>query len=558
MVKENHDHGQTPFEAPDMDGAPPAGGVGLRLAALILTATALLAAIAFCTARWLLSGDQAAASSKTGEPSASGPAPVLPLFQGWKKPDLVLLLSGQQHGYLLPCGCSRPQLGGLERRYNLLQLLKERGWTVTALDLGDLAQNAAPRELPNVQGLIKYRYTMMALKKMGYLAVGIGEYEAGLPLKEALDNYSLNEPVPRVLAANLRDKETNFPEEVDSLKVAEVPGSTLKVGVLGVVGLDVAKNMSKDPQLQFDPLDAGQPVLLQRLLQQLQLQGADLRVLLYQGSLKHAKNCAKHVQGFHVIVCLSEADVAPNQVVQVGQTWIITLGHKAKDVGVLGIYRPKAANQPPELRYQRVSLGEEYLTPEKQREDQPIAKLMEEYAKELKNGDYLHKYSQCSHALQVAVPGVLPTYVGSEKCKKCHEPAFEIWKNTPHAHAYQTLADAKHPSLRQYDGECIVCHVTGFAYKSGFTDEERTPRLKDVGCEACHGPASEHVKQTGNAKWHALMNPWKAREHETPEQKASRILAIDKACQKCHDTDNDVHWDFDRKWPKIAHPTPVE
>ena len=34
-----------------------------------------------------------------------------------------------------------------------------------------------PRQLPNVQGLIKYRYSMEALKQMDYLAVGLGEYE---------------------------------------------------------------------------------------------------------------------------------------------------------------------------------------------------------------------------------------------------------------------------------------------------------------------------------------------------------------------------------------------
>ena len=29
---------------------------------------------------------------------------------GTPKPDAVLLLSAQQHGYMLPCGCSRPQV----------------------------------------------------------------------------------------------------------------------------------------------------------------------------------------------------------------------------------------------------------------------------------------------------------------------------------------------------------------------------------------------------------------------------------------------------------------
>jgi len=28
---------------------------------------------------------------------------------------------------------------------------------------------------------------------------------------------------------------------------------------------------------------------------------------------------------------------------------------------------------------------------------------------------------------------------------------------------------------------------------------------------------------------------------------------IDIFCQKCHDIDNDVHWKFDKTWPKIVH-----
>src|SRR5947199_1556928 len=88
---------------------------------------------------------------------APKPAQEMPprLFQGWDKPDLALVLSAEQHGYLLPCGCSRPQVGGLERRHNFLQLLRGKGWPVAAVDLGDIPQHEGPRKLPNVQGLIK-------------------------------------------------------------------------------------------------------------------------------------------------------------------------------------------------------------------------------------------------------------------------------------------------------------------------------------------------------------------------------------------------------------------
>ena len=91
------------------------------------------------------------------------------LFREWGKPDLVLVLSAQQHGYLLPCGCSRPQIGGLERRYNFLQTLKARGWPVVPVDVGDVAQRSGP------QALLQYKTAMEARQQLGYLAVGLGK-----------------------------------------------------------------------------------------------------------------------------------------------------------------------------------------------------------------------------------------------------------------------------------------------------------------------------------------------------------------------------------------------
>jgi hypothetical protein len=122
--------------------------------------------------------------------------------------------------------------------------------------------------------------------------------------------------------------------------------------------------------------------------------------------------------------------------------------------------------------------------------------------------------------------------------------------------------DAKHPSLRQFDGECVVCHTVGFNHPTGYADALRAgnkkmaEKLRGVGCESCHGPGSAHVADTRNTRIHALMNPWKAKGNETKEEEAKRLLRIDVFCQTCHDRDNDVHWDFAKKWPKVIHMTP--
>jgi hypothetical protein len=542
MVKDDHDEGGRSPQAP--------GGVDLRLALVLLAATALLTVAAVYAVRAVRDGQPV--SAETGKNSDGSPSVFarLHLFGGWNKPDVVLLLSGQQHGYLQPCGCTSPQRGGLLRRYNLLQALKERGWPVVPLDLGEVAQSSGPRELPNVQGLIKYRYSMDLLHLMGYLGVGIGESDGNLPLKVALDNYALNNPEPAVLCANLKDRAINFPEEVCDSAVRTVPGTGVKLAVVAVVGPTVGTAMGKDPQVQFDSVR----LVLDAQLHKLEVDRADLRVLLYQGTPAEARACAKFFPRFDVICCLSEDDEGPAQPEQVGSTCLVRgVGHKGKNIGVLGVFRTGGSFT---FRYQHVPLGEDWQTPEAQLAQHPVAKRMEDYTRELKEKGYLQKYGQGNHELQVAVPGVQPKYVGSQRCKSCHSEAYEVWQNSKHAHAYQTLVNAKHPSLRQYDGECIVCHVTGFAYKTGFMEEQNTPNLKDVGCEACHGPGSAHRNNPNDPQWQRLMNPWKAKPNETAAEKSIRELAINKACQRCHDQENDMHWDLDVKWPKIVHHTP--
>lgn len=517
--------------------------------------------------------------SPTGQPNASqGKTPQIPerLFQGWGKPDFVLVLSAQQHGYIQPCGCSYPQVGGLERRYTFLQLLRERGWPIVAVDLGDIAQNSGPAKLANVQGLIKYRYSMKALKEMGYLAVGVGEYEGALSLGRIEGEWAANSPQPAVLAANLQDAATNYP----FLKPSEtqtVPGTNIKVGVTNVVGLSVAKTI-KDPAVKFTSSAAS----LREQLKTFQAEKVDLPILLYHGSTtgerKEALACAKAFPEFPIILALSEEDEPPGRPETVAHdngipNYVFRLGHKGKYIGVLGVYR-KGTNF--SFKYQLVEMSTDYQLPEAQRDDHPIIKLMEEYTRELKKNNYLKEFGQSKHILQAMnpVPGLknpgsgMPEYIGSEACGKCHEHAFTVWKNSKHSHAYKTLVEEKHPSLRQYDGECIVCHTVGFGYKTGFSDEATTPKLINVGCESCHGPGSLHAKNPKNEEWRERMNlPWLAARKSGNEK--AKNHDIERFCVTCHDIDNDVTWIHDannkkdpfvEKWinRKIIHNTPEE
>src|SRR5262249_20213052 len=149
-------------------------------------------------------------------------------------------------GYIDPCGCSAPQYGGLVRRYNFIEMLKQRGWPVVGLDLGELPQTTG---LPR-QNLLKLQLSMNALDLMGYRAVGIGKQELALQLVAALSSSPANHPLRRPLAVNLAEAAT--PKEIYyELNarpweiIADVPQGrerraiTPRLGVVSIIGKDL-------------------------------------------------------------------------------------------------------------------------------------------------------------------------------------------------------------------------------------------------------------------------------------------------------------------------------
>ena len=52
--------------------------------------------------------------------------------------NLTLLISGQELGYLEPCGCAEGQLGGFPRRDSMIQQLAVKGKILVPVANGDL------------------------------------------------------------------------------------------------------------------------------------------------------------------------------------------------------------------------------------------------------------------------------------------------------------------------------------------------------------------------------------------------------------------------------------
>ncbi len=108
----------------------------------------------------------------------------------------------------------------------------------------------------------------------------------------------------------------------------------------------------------------------------------------------------------------------------------------------------------------------------------------------------LGAYRKAADAREIArlTPGLLATpdntdYAGGAACERCHAKEAGIWRGTPHAHAYATLEQAGHA----LDPGCIGCHSVGFRQPGGFSQPAAVGFLRDVQCEACHGPGKAHV-----------------------------------------------------------------
>jgi len=111
------------------------------------------------------------------------------------------------------------------------------------------------------------------------------------------------------------------------------------------------------------------------------------------------------------------------------------------------------------------------------------------------------------------------TYTGAQKCMKCHFKEHSTWKKHKHATAYETIAKEPDKEL------CFSCHTTGFGKPGGFTSEEATPNLTEVGCESCHGPGAKHVQ---------LAEAAKQKGDEVPPEVKAAIVKKTTACSDCH------------------------
>jgi len=87
------------------------------------------------------------------------------------------------------------------------------------------------------------------------------------------------------------------------------------------------------------------------------------------------------------------------------------------------------------------------------------------------------------------------TYVGSLACQKCHPEEYANFMTyAKKSTSFQSIEKQMKHLTEEEVRQCYPCHTTGYGEPGGFVSLEKTPYLKNAGCEVCHGPGAEHVK----------------------------------------------------------------
>jgi hypothetical protein len=201
--------------------------------------------------------------------------------------------------------------------------------------------------------------------------------------------------------------------------------------------------------------------------------------------LKHSdpgtiESIAKAAPFVDCVVCPSESDEPAVIGNPDKRPLAFTVGRFGRYICGLKVTAPARVGQPLRLAFKALPVEESL------QKDDSLVKLYEDYQQIVKDRNLLEKHPR------FALPGDLK-YIGSKSCKSCHEYEYETWNSNAHAKAFSTLEQVN----SQFDPECVVCHVIGLDYESGFISQQETGHLINVGCENCHGPGSEHILSAG-------------------------------------------------------------
>jgi 2',3'-cyclic-nucleotide 2'-phosphodiesterase (5'-nucleotidase family) len=448
-------------------------------------------------------------------------------------------------------------LGGLPKKAQQLEILREKETAVVALDSGALLFKEEKIPLEQVPQLSATAHGIVsAYNHMSFAAVGVARQDlaAGLAFLLALQKKSDFPWLSANLVSRTQGKPYFKPHTL-------LRAGGMNIGVIGLTGQGPDTIFTEKDNAVILPWEEALPRELSRLKGR-----ADMVILLSNLSAPLNKKIAEKHPEIHLILQSGSASV--NLLPERSNNTLITqVEQQGKSVGILKVHwnaRTKrwedrsAENLLLEKKNEldrlgwRIGRARRQGDPKVVFKDQPEvlaaydamlaqrAKLEQEIAglmathnardagragfssfshrfeamhKELPDNPAVlaiveatttevNRLGKLAAKARVAAPlarkkGVFPkNYAGSIACRSCHEAQFQKWRSTKHASAYTTLENKR----QQFNLQCLPCHVTGAFDQPGEKVLNLAHDLRHVGCETCHGPAKEHAARPQTAR----------------------------------------------------------
>jgi hypothetical protein len=420
-------------------------------------------------------------------PAGCQPAPAAPQHLA----AVALLVTCDTAGWIVPCGCSTRQAGGLLRRGALVETAAQDAQLVVA-DCGGAPSGTSAYDVAKFEALLAGELLM------GLVAHNLGEAELKLGPVE-LRRIAAATGAPFVSANALANDTPLAPP----LVVVERGGRRL--ALVGVVS----------PRYATEPIVVVEPVAAVLRALTAQRGNFDQAVVLAYVPNDELESLARALPEVDLVVGgPTRQSVEPRRV---GPVMLAAVTNKGKFVARFDVAAGAAHSQ---WRGEIIELDNKWP-------DEPaqVANLAR-FRAVLAERDFTADETSFGPALSGSLPRGYQV-AGSASCAECHAADGKAWHASGHAAAWQTLAAGG----AQADAYCQQCHTTGFGAPGGFVSKGRSTDRVNVGCESCHGPSLAHAEQPQN---------------HTP-------LAAREQCFYCHDRENSPRFGFDEYWALIEH-----
>ncbi len=404
-----------------------------------------------------------------------------------KDDTITVFLTGNELGVLKPCGCFGGQLGGIEKRSAVFEQVPAARRLVVST--GSLV------ETDSEQDLIKFKILVQAFGLLEYDLVNLAQQD--IEIARQLGFLSNVQSIFNVISS----------EKIDDL---DLPSKYEKTFALG--GKRITVNVAS-----FD-IDSGSIQNITNLFDSDSSRKSFNILLLNSRDPKIVKS-VQNTGVVDCIVCQSDLD-EPELLFDSRQSddkgLVISVGKFGKYVCRLDITKIEKAGKN-NVKFSTIPVTEDRPSGES------LVELYKAYQLLVKEAELLENVPRFD--LEEGLE-----YISSESCKLCHDYEYDKWSQKPHSRAYATLEKVG----SQFDPECVACHVVGLEYQSGFISEEKTAHLKNVGCENCHGPGSEHFRTFGNSKTSGPMSD--CTDCHTPEHSGDYLGNEEHFFEKI------IHW----------------